>query len=261
MQTIAVANMKGGVGKTSLAIHLAVGLAKQKAKTLLIDLDPQANATAWLMGLDENTGLSTAAALREGRINGPMWSSADRGPLDLLASTPDLAGIDHVLAAEVAGETILRRALERRKNEWDYVIVDCPPNLGLSVLNALCAADHVVAPVLGAFLSLTGLRRLEDTCEHLRDRLNAKTRVLGYVLFGADTRESITDETREILHKEAKGKLFRSEVRISTAAKSMPARRQTAWDGGDPRGLEDYRRLIKELEQRIGAKRAVKEVA
>lgn len=253
MKTIAVANMKGGVGKTSLAVHLAAGLSKER-RVLLVDTDPQGNSTAWMLGLQRTEeGMGTAEVLRGGKLEQKHVSKvAER--FDLLAATRSLEGVEHALAAEVGGQLILKRALQRFKgDEWDYVIIDCAPTLGLLVLNGLCAADGVVAPVLGAYLSLAGLRRLEQTVEQIQDRLNAKTRVLGYVLFAADPREAITEEARSILRKEAPGKLFKAEVRVSTAAKTLPDKRQTAWDGGDERGAEDYAVLMKETLRRLEA--------
>jgi cellulose biosynthesis protein BcsQ len=110
----------------------------------------------------------------------------------------------------------------------------------------------VIAPVLAAFFSLSGVRKLEESLERMRVRLNARTHVLGYVLFAADAREAITNETREILRAQAPGKLFNAEIRVSTAAKALPARRETAWDSGaDARGLEDHQAILDEVLGRL----------
>lgn len=255
MKTIAIANAKGGTGKTTTAVHLAVGLAKEGRRVLLADLDPQGSATAWLMGLDGAEGSKgTAEALQAGRIlDEHVHQVEDRPGLELMPATAALPSADLVLANEVAGETILRRAFEKQRDRWDFVVLDCPPNIGLTVVSALCASDGVIAPVLGAYLSLAGLRRLEETVSRIRERLDVHTKVLGYVLFAADPREAITAEARDILKKEAGGKLFRAEVRVSTAAKALPARRETAWDeaSADVRGAEDYRALLRETLMRL----------
>lgn len=251
MKTITLANMKGGVGKTSCAVHLATGLAR-KHKVLLVDMDPQGNATAWLLGLARaETGMGTVDMMREVYLRDVHLTKV-APTLDLLASTPGMSTIDQVLAGEVASQSILRRVLERSKKKWDFCVIDCPPNLGLAVLNALSAADGVICPVMGAWLSLAGLRRMEATVEQIRDRLGVDTRLLGYVLFAADPREKITDEARGILRREAKEKLFVSEIRVSTAAKTLPENRDTAWDEGcDERGREDYAALLKETLKRL----------
>lgn len=254
MRTFAIANSKGGVGKTTLAVHLATGLAREGHRVLLADLDPQANATGWLLGPLEPAARGVADVLTKGRPPdaGELHPVPGRDGLTVLPSTPSLAGADLALAGEVAGETVLRRALAPLRTRFDFVVLDCPPTLGLTVLSALCAADTVIAPVLGAYLSLTGLKRLEDTCERIRERLGARTRVLGYVLFAADPREAITAEARELLEREAPGRLLSAEVRVSTAAKALPARRETAWDeGADPRGAEDYPAVLAEIMARL----------
>jgi chromosome partitioning protein len=253
MKTIAVGNIKGGVGKTSIAVHLANGLAKEH-RVLLIDTDPAGSATAWMLGLARiEEGMGTAEVLRRGKLELKHVSKVGE-KLDLLAATTALEGVEHALAAEIGGQLVLKRALQRFTGEqWDYVIIDCGPTLGLTVLNGLCAAEWVIAPVLSAFLSLVGLRRLEETLELIRDRLGQKSKVLGYVLFAADPREAITQEARNILRKEAPGKLFKAEVRVSAAAKGLPDKRQTAWDGGDERGAEDYAALMKETLRRLEA--------
>jgi chromosome partitioning protein len=251
VKTIAVANMKGGTGKSTLAVHLASGLARNSAnKVLLVDLDPQANTTEWLEQLGAQKG--TANVMMEGAIHDDHFIPlANRGTLDLLPSTPKLSGIDGVLAQEMGAHAILGEALEKRKGEWDFVIIDCPPNLGTSVANALCASDAVLAPLLGAYFSLAGLRRLEEAVQRAQKHYRARAELLGYVLFAVDDRENLMEETRALLRKDAPGRLFKSEVRVSTAAKSLAARRELAWDGKDPRGAEDYERLLAEFSRRL----------
>ncbi len=260
MRTLAVTNTKGGVGKTSLAVHLAAGLAQRKRRVLLIDLDPQANATQWLLGAlpDDAQGIADALLRDRPLGDGHLIDSASNG-LTVAPATAELSRVDLALASEVAGETTLRRSLEPLRRRFDMVVLDCPGNLGMSVLNAFCAADAVIAPVRAAFMSLMGLRRLEETAKRIRERLNVGTYVLGYVLFAVDPREAITSETREILKQEAGAKLFRSEIRISTAAKALPARRLTAWTpGADARGREDYQAILAETLSRLSSKRTLR---
>jgi chromosome partitioning protein len=179
----------------------------------------------------------------------------DRPGLYVLHGGPALAGADLALAGEVAGETLLRRALARLHDRVDVVVLDCPPSLGLTVLAALVASDGVVVPLPASFLALAGLGRLEETVGRVVERLGARTRVLGVVLFAVDVREAITAEARELLRQELGGKLYKAEIRISTAAKGLPAHRATAWDtGADPRGLEDYQALVGETVARLRSK-------
>lgn len=254
MVVLALANAKGGVGKSTVAVHLATGLAREGKRALLVDLDPQGNASSWLLGkLPVGSKGAAEALLKDGALGEELHPVTTCKGLTVLPSTPALAGADLALAQEIGGELALKRALAKVSDQFDIAILDCPPSLGLTVLNALCAADAVLTPVLAAYMSLSGLRRLEDTVTRICERLNVRTRVLGYVLFASDSRESITAETRELLRKEAGDKFFKAEVRTSTAAKSLPAHHKTAWDAGsDPRGAEDYKALLKEVKTKLG---------
>lgn len=252
MRVLAVANAKGGTGKTTLAVHLAAGLARQGRRVLLVDLDPQANATQWLLATVAAGSAGAFEALTGDIDPGHIHEAPGRPGLWVLPASPALARAELALAGEVAGETLLRAALEELDG-YDVAILDCPPSLGLTVLSALVAADGVVAPVPAAYLSLTGLGRLAETVERVRARLNARVRILGYVLFAADGREAITAETREVLRGEAGRRLYRAEVRVSTAAKSLPARHATAWEPSeDRRGAEDYPAVLAETMARLG---------
>lgn len=251
--TLAVSNAKGGVMKTSVAVHVATGLARQGARVLLLDADVQGNATTWLLGTIPDTA-GTAEALR-GTLPREAGMPVEGYPtLRVLAGGPRLAGADLTLAAEVAGETLLRRALARVSASYDYAVIDCPPAVGLTVVAALVAADAVLVPVLPGFLPLQGFAQLEDTRARVIERLGARADLLGVVLVGADPREAITADTRELLTRELGPRLFRSEVRISTAAKALPAHRRTAWDAGaDARGAEDYTAVLAETLRKLRA--------
>lgn len=254
MKILAIANAKGGTGKTTLAVHLATGLIAKGQRVLLVDLDPQGNASGWLLGPLPQGAKGVADVLTRAAppSTEELHPAPGRDGLLVLPSTPALAGADIALAAEVGGEMTLAEALRPLSSKFDTVVLDCPPTLGLTVLSALCAADGVIAPVLPAFLALTGLRKLEDTCARIRARLHVRTHVLGYVLFAVDGRESIASEAREVLRRDKGDRLFSSEIRVSAAAKALPAHRQCAWDpGADARGAEDYPAVLKEVLQRM----------
>jgi chromosome partitioning protein len=248
---LAVANAKGGSGKTSLAVHLAAGLARQHQRVLLVDLDPQGNASTWLLGTLPTTP-GAAEALRGHLRLEDAHAVPDRPGLVVLAGGPALAGVEIALAAEVAGETLLRRALGRHTGRVDYVVLDCPPALGLTVVSALVAADGVIVPLPPAFLALAGLAHLQETLDRVRERLGATARLLGVVLVAADPREAITGEIRALLRRELGGTCYRAEVRVSTAAKALPAHQRTAWDDdADPRGAKDYTAVLTETLTRL----------
>jgi chromosome partitioning protein len=248
---LAVANAKGGTLKTTLAVHLAVGLARRQARVLLIDLDPQGNASTWLLGAIPDT-LGAAAALRGHLRLEDAHTVPARPGLLVLGGGPTLAGAEIALASEVAGETLLGRALARHAGELDYVVLDCPPALGLTVVAALVAADGVIVPLPPALLAIAGLAHLEETLGRVRERLGAKVRLLGAVLVAADPREAITGEIRALLKAELGPACYRAEVRVSTAAKVLPAHRRTAWEAGaDARGAKDYAAVLAETLKRL----------
>jgi len=261
MKVLVLASGKGGSGKSTTAVHLAVGLARQGRRVLLADLDPQGHATAWLLGLDDVPKAGTAEALLANklgpehlrRIEEPNLRGEKGGMLELLPSTRALHTADLSLAPEPGGHVILREILEEYRGEgWDFAILDCPAALGFYSLSALCAAHGVVAPVPPTFLALSGLRQLEERISLASKRLGANARLLGYLLFAVDPRKTITGESRDLLRREAKDRLYRAEVRVSTAAESLPAHRCTAWDqGADSRGAEDYPAVLAETLERL----------
>lgn len=258
MRVVAVSGGKGGVGKTSFAVNVSSGLAKRGHRVLLVDMDPTAHATEWLAGDSLKSRQGLGDVLREEHLN-PNWLVAPgaREGLLLLPSTAGLAAEEMALASAEGGQAVLRGVLRACRHQWDFVVLDCPPSVGVLTINALCASDAVVAPVTASYLGLTGLALLRDSIERLRRRLQIPARLLGCVLFAADSRESITDETRELLDRQAPGLKFKAEIRVSTAAKALPARHLTCWDiDADPRGAEDYAAVTDELVARLKTKRA-----
>lgn len=263
MQVVALASGKGGSGKTTLAVHVAEGLRRQGRRVLLADLDPTGHATAWLLGMAGTDGQGAADALREDRIEDAHLRAVEgREGLQLLPATPALHAVGKWIAGEPRPDEILRGLLRAAGARWDFAVLDCPPDLGSLTLNALCAADGIVAPVLPGVLALGGLRALEGTVAKLERRGEGQVgRVLGYVLFAADERERITGEARDLLRREAPGRLFRAEVRTSASAKVLPLRRETAWDEGtDARGAEDYPAVLRETLARLGGSSALRKV-
>lgn len=253
MKTIAISNVKGGTGKTSTTVHFADGLARAGKRVLVVDIDSQSHATEWLGYSSHGAPRHATAldALTTGALPGPLLQVKEN--LFLLPADQRLAGAELQLAQEVGGTFLLRKALEPLARDLDLVLIDCPPNLGLTVLSALCAADAVVVPVVPSCLSISGLLKLEDAVSKVRERLGAPTRILGYLLFAADARENITAETRKVLRSSRGDLVFDAQVRISTAAKLLPARHVSAFEEKyDPRGEADYRAVIDEMFTRLG---------
>lgn len=197
MRVLVVSNQKGGVGKTTTAISLGAALVARGQRVLIIDLDPQANATSGL-GIAKDAGVY-GVLLKERPISESIVRT-EIANLDLLPSGPDMAGAEVELVPLMAREFRLRQAL-RLATGYDTVIVDCPPSLGLLTVNALAAGDGVVVPVQCEYYALEGLAQLLQTIDAVRQRLNEKLEVLAIVLTMEDRRNrlsmQVTDEVRQ----------------------------------------------------------------
>jgi chromosome partitioning protein len=200
VRIISVLNQKGGVGKTTTVVNVAAALAEQGLRVLAIDLDPQAHLTIHLGADAEQKGggvygvLSDSMSLQEAviQIRPNLW---------LLGSGIDLVGAEAELVGEVGREIILRKALESAKEQFDYVMIDCPPSLGLLTLNALSASTEVVIPVQPHFLALQGFSRLLQTVSLVHSRINPALHVSAILMCMFDARTSLSAEVRQDIEK------------------------------------------------------------
>ncbi len=184
-RTFAIANQKGGVGKTTTAINLAACLAEAGERALVIDLDPQANATS---GLGERANGVSSYDLLDGAPLHDLAKPTRFANLDLVPSKPDLAGAVVELARRTDGESFLARSLAGVGNGYAFVFLDCPPSLGPLTVNALAAADRVLVPVQAEYYALEGLTQLLESVELIRRRLNPRLGIGGVLLTMVDGR-------------------------------------------------------------------------
>jgi chromosome partitioning protein len=217
--TIVLTNQKGGVGKTTTAVNLAAYLAERGQRVLLLDMDPQANATSAL-GRQADTDGGIYAALVDGRPLAEIVLSTSMPNLWLIPSSTSLAGAEIELVPMLGREFRLKRAVEPLRDQYDFLLIDCPPSLGLLTVNALAAADEVIIPVQCEYLALEGLGHLARTLELVRQNLNPRLRLRGLVLTMYDARtnlaQQVVDEVRRHFPQTFRSVIPRS-VRLSEA--------------------------------------------
>jgi chromosome partitioning protein len=249
---VALANQKGGVGKTTTAVNLSVVLAFRGWKVLLVDFDPQGNATSSL-GVDKHDLSSTAYELLMGDLTlDEVVVSSVRPNLDLVPSTPALAGAEVDLVPQARRERAFQRALGPATGAYDLVLIDCPPSLGLLTVNALTAVDAVVVPIQCEFLALEGLGQLITTIDLVKRQLNPALDVLGVLMTMYDARTRLSAHVVEEVRVHFPQRIFETIIPRSIRLAEAPSYGQAIAEyDPESRGAQAYRAVADELIARL----------
>lgn len=251
---IAIANEKGGTGKTTLAVNLGAALAIRGMKTLLIDMDPQGNASYILSKVTDDDPAMYSVLTDKDTALDLVIQPTTTDHLDIAPSNLHLAGAEIQLATLLGRENALKRKLAPELvDRYDVVLIDTSPSLGLLTINALNAADYVLIPVSCDFLSLVGLTLLFDTIRLCQEQLGSHVRVLGLVANHYDRREKVSAEVLDALKRQFNALLFETVIRVNVRLKEAPSYRQSIYEY-DPvcPGAKDHLALANELIKKVG---------
>jgi chromosome partitioning protein len=245
---ISLTNQKGGVGKTTTSVNLSVSLAVSEVKTLLIDLDPQSNATTGIEALLVDSQKNIYDALIRGASTKDVITKTQLSHLDIVTSTSDLVGAEVELVSIMAREHQLEKVLKPILKKYDYILIDCPPSLGLLTLNALTCSDTVIIPIQCEYYALEGLGQLLNTIRLVQKNLNPNLEIEGVLLTMFDGRLNLSKQVADEVRGYFEDKIFKTVIQRNVRLSEAPSFGKPAllYDANST-GAQNYMALAEEI--------------
>src|SRR5690554_5322838 len=247
MKTIAILNHKGGTGKTTSAINIGAGLAKKGKRVLLVDIDPQANLTEGLGIRDAETSIYDSI-----RDSKKLPVIQIHGRLDLVPSSIDLLGAELEIVSKIGREKIVTKLLKPLKAEYDYIILDCPPALGLLTINAVVAADTILLPLEAEYFAYKGIDRLIGIVEQVQEHFNENLTIGGVFVSKCNYQRTLTQTIINSITEYFGPKVFDAKIRVNVSLSEAQLQGQSVFEyAPDSNGAKDYDNLVNEILNKI----------